>query len=147
MRKPHNQILTGAAVLLAPLAAAQLSNAQITNEIEANISHPFIIGNTTLPPGEYHFRMLPDSNMTIMTVRSADDKLGEEFLVRRSIDQTMPKHSELVFNRYGDKEFLSKIYEGGSRTGVAVEEPSRQELRLQKQNQQPTEHTESQSSE
>jgi hypothetical protein len=71
---------------------------------------------------------------------------AEEFLVRTSIDPTVPKHSELVFNRYENKEFLSKIYEGGSRTGVAVEEPSRQELRLQKQNQQPTEHTESQSS-
>jgi hypothetical protein len=145
MQKRFNLMSIAAVVLFTAITTVQLSDAQITNQIQANISHPFVIGNTTLPPGQYDFRMLPGSDLTVMTVRSADNKIGEEFLVRTSQDTTTPQHSELVFNRYGDKEFLSKIYEGGSRIGVAVVEPSRQELRLQKQGQQPVEHAEAQS--
>ncbi|HTU46011.1 MAG TPA: hypothetical protein VMF91_13160 [Bryobacteraceae bacterium] len=146
MRKRRNPMLTLAAIILAPLAAAQLSNAQIANEIVATIEHPFTIGNTTLPSGKYDFRMLQGSSMTVMTITNANDRISEEFLVRASDAKTAPTHTELVFNCYGNREFLTRIYEGGSRAGVAVEEPSRQELRLQKQGQSPVERTETQTS-
>jgi len=124
------------------MLGAQLSSAQVADPIEANIHHRFTIGNTTLPPGKYTFQMMPDTDLTVMTARSHDGNTAEEFLVREAKAPDAPKHSELVFDRYGNRELLSRVYEEGSKIGVAVVEPSRAELRLQKQGQHPIEHTE-----
>jgi len=88
--------------------------------------------------------MLQDSDQSIMTATSADGNEGIEFLVRESIDSHTPRHTELIFNRYGNKEFLTHIYEIGDKTGVAVAENSREEMRLRKQGKAPFEHTEEQ---
>lgn len=135
-----NATLATAAMLTAFFSIPQVSNAQIIGEVEANIPHSFTIANTTFPAGKYYFRMSPNSDLEVMTVRSADDKISGEFLVRESRCSHTPSHSEVVFNRYGDSEVLSKVYESGERLGVAVEEPSRIEARLQKQGLHPVEH-------
>lgn len=146
MQRGPDCYLAMAALILSPFVAAQVASAQITNEISATVNHPFIIGNTTLPPGKYNFRMIQGSDMTAMTVRSATNpNMAEDFLVRQSRANQSPAHTELVFNRYGNKEFLTKIYQGGSQIGVAVEEPSRDEVQMQNQGQHAYEHTEEQS--
>ena len=127
-------------VLFAPFAEAQ-----ITNEIKANVHHSFIVDNTTLPPGQYVFRMLGTQALTSMLVTSANGDTSVEFLVREATDSHVPKHSELVFRRYEKKEFLAKIFEVGTKDGVAVEELSHEEARLKKQGQKAVEHTEEQS--
>jgi hypothetical protein len=117
---------------------------QITSEIYATIHHSFIVGNATLPAGRYVFGMLPDSQLQIMTARNTQNDAAAEFLVRTSLDAHVPNHSELLFNKYGNKEFLLHVYQTGEQTGVTVLEPSREESRLQKKGQVPTEHTEEQ---
>ncbi len=119
-------------------------NAQITDAIRAHVDHSFIIGNTTLPPGEYTFRMMQDSDLAVMTATSENDKTSVEFIVRDAIDDHTPSHSELVFRKYGNTEFLSKIFESGSKTGAEVTETNRQEARLAKHMQHATEHSEEQ---
>lgn len=128
--------------LFASMCLAQISHAQIVDQIQADVSHSFIVANTTFPAGKYDFRIQPDSDLTIMTVTSADGKHSAEFIVREAQTNHTPQHSELIFNRYGDKEFLSKIFEEGSQIGSAVAEVPRQELRLQRKGQHPVEHTE-----
>ena len=132
--------LAGLLLVLAVTAA----QAQISGEIEANIHHTFIVGNATLPPGRYMFRMVPDTDLTAMSVTSADGATSAEFLVRTSDDAHMPSHSELIFNKYGSKEYLTRIYETGTKAGVAVVDESRSETRLKKHGQHATEHTEEQ---
>ena len=133
---------TFASILL--VLATPTAQAQISDRIEANLHHSFVVGNTTLPPGRYVFRTLQHSDLQIMTVTSADGGTAAEFLVRTSYDTHTPKHSELEFNRYGNKEFLTHIYQAGSKIGVAVVDPSREEGRLKKQGQSATPHTEEQ---
>lgn len=79
-----------------------------------------------------------------MTVSSADGRTSADFLIRDSQADHTPKHSELVFNRYGNQEFLKHIYEVGTKDGVTVMEASRAEERLKKQGQSATSHTEEQ---
>jgi hypothetical protein len=117
-------------------------SAQITNEIRAHIDHSFVIGNTTLPPGEYTFRLMQNSELSLMTASSENDKTNVDFIVRAAIDDHTPAHTELTFRKYGNTEFLSKIFENGSKTGVEVTETSREESHLVKEGQQPTLHTE-----
>ena len=123
-------------------AGASRLNAQIINEIRAHIDHSFIIGDTTLPPGDYAFRMIQDSDLSAMNVTSENDKIGEEFIVRDTVGDHTPTHTEIVFRKYGNTEFLSKIFEAGSKSGVEVTETSRQEARFVKQHQRAMEHTE-----
>ncbi len=127
------------------LMGASSLSAQITNPIIAHINHKFTVANATLPPGTYTFQIMPGTDLTVMTVSNKDGTIADEFLVRESEASHVPKHSELVFNRYDGREFLTHVYEQGSRIGVAVAETSRAELRLQKQGKHPYEHTEEQS--
>ena len=124
--------------------AAPAAHAAITGHIDADITHPFTIVNTTLPPGHYVFRMEPATDLQIMTLTNASGDTSVAFMVRPLIDNHVPKHSELVFNRYGHREFLEKIFEMGHKTGVAVIEPSHEEAQLRKEGQKPFEHTEEQ---
>jgi hypothetical protein len=130
-------------VCLALMLGAQIAMADITGQVDANIPFSFHIGNTTLPAGKYVFRMMNGSDLMIMTVRSADNKYAQEFLVRPSLAPTVPSHSELIFKRYGHEEFLKKIFETGAQTGVAVDESSRAESRLQKKGTKGVTHSQS----
>ncbi len=128
--------------MLVFLVAAPCARAQITNQIDVRIHHPFIVGNTTLPSGHYQFHMLEKSGLSAMVATNISDGASTEFLVRMSQDSHTPRHTELVFNQYGRKDFLSDIYEDGSKIGVAVDDPSWEESRLQKAGEKPTPQTE-----
>jgi len=143
MRHIQSAVLVAVAITLA-FFADPIGHAQIVGQVAADIHHSFIVGNATLPPGNYVFRMLSGSDNNLMSVTSADGNAGAEFLVNQSVDSHTPRHTELVFDRYGRKEFLRHIYERDDKNGVTVAEPSRIEARLQKQGQTPFEHTEEQ---
>ncbi len=132
-----------ASVFLVTTGATYL-DAQINNPIRAHVDHSFVIGDKTLPPGDYTFQMMEGSNLTVMTVTGPSNKVSAVFNVQRSIDDHTPKHSELVFRKYGDTEFLSKVYESGTKTGVEVTESRKQEARFASQGQRAVEHIEEQ---
>jgi len=119
-------------------------SAQITDQILAHVNHGFVVGNKTLPPGDYTFRIERNSDLGVMIVQNKNGDNVAQFAVRQSIDNHTPAHSQLVFKRYGNTEFLSKVYESGSRSGVAVDAISSEEQRLMKSGQQGTEHIEEQ---
>ena len=135
-------LLPAAVGILFLTAGASGLNAQITNAIQAHVDHNFIIGDTTLPPGDYTFRMMQNSDLTVMTATNADDKTSVEFIVREAMVDHNPGHSELVFRKYGNTDFLSKIFEKGSKVGVEVAEADREEARVAKHGLHGMEHTE-----
>jgi hypothetical protein len=132
------------AIFVFAAAGANWANAQIINAIQAHVSHSFMIGDKTLPPGEYTFRMESNSDLGVMTVQNKNGENVAQFNVRQSIANQRPAHSELVFRKYGNTEFLSKVYEVGSKTGVAVTETAKEEARLVNQGQKAQEHAEAQ---
>jgi hypothetical protein len=90
MKKDLRTLATVLVSLFFVTASAPWLSAQIANEIRAHLDHSFVIGNTTLPPGDYTFRMVQDSDSSVMTVTSQDDKISEEFLVRTTIADHTP---------------------------------------------------------
>lgn len=142
--KPHLSTLAPVIFGLVLTTAASRLSAQITNPIQAHVNHSFMVGDKTLPPGDYTFRIEPGSDLGVMVVQTKNGDNVAQFNVRQSIDNRRPKHSELVFKRYGNTEFLSKIYEVGSKTGVSVSETSKEEMRMMKEGQRAIEHTEEQ---
>jgi hypothetical protein len=126
-------------LLLVAVTAPGL-NAQITVPVHAEINHSFVAVTKTLPAGQYTF--IVQGNGTSMVIQNSKGNDVELVMVRESIANHTPQNAEIVFRKYGDKEFLSKLYLGGNKTGVAVSGTSKEEEQLTKAGQQPTEHSE-----
>ena len=95
---------------------------QIIGELVANIPFTFHAGGAKLPPGKYTIHVLDNSNLGLMEIQSADGRTAALFQVREAQDSTEPKKSELVFNHYGNRYFLSKLFDDGDKVGSAVVE-------------------------
>ena len=98
------------------IAGAGCLDAQISDTIRAHLNHSFLIGDKTLPPGDYTLRMSHDPADGVMIIQNKSGDNVAEFTVRQSVDSRTPKHTELMFRKYGNAEFLSKVYEGAQKT-------------------------------
>ena len=116
-------------LVLALTICASKANAQIVGDLEANIPFQFHAGNTKLPAGEYRIHVLDESDLTIMEISSADGSISALFQVGAAEANSAPAKSELVFNKYGNRYFLAKLFDEGNRSGSQVVE-SRYEKRV-----------------
>ena len=96
------------------------AHAQIIGDLEVNIPFQFHAGNTKLPPGQYIIRMLNDSDLTVMEISSADGSTSALFEVQQAEANSAPAKSELIFNKYGNRYFLAKLFDEGNPSGSEV---------------------------
>jgi hypothetical protein len=96
------------------------AHAQIIGDLEVNIPFQFHAGNTKLPAGKYRIHMLDDSDLTIMEISSADGSTSALFQVQEAEANTTPAKSELIFNKYGNRYFLAKLFDEGNPSGSQV---------------------------
>lgn len=101
------------AVLLGCLIAASASRAQaqIVDPIKADIPFGFHVGEKLLPAGEY---TITEKYPGLMEIQRDDGKEAAFFATTDSQQRQGPKASELIFNKYGNETFLSRIEERGS---------------------------------
>src|SRR5215510_15770312 len=93
-------IVFGAASLVSALAAP------FTVKIRAEIPFDFNVGKKRLPKGEYLIESLNDAGT--LTIRNAKRGKAVTFSTIRHKPTDGPK-SKLIFNRYGDQYFLTRI--------------------------------------
>jgi hypothetical protein len=127
------------ALALALTLCPSTAQAQIDGDLEANISFPFHAGNAKFPAGRYIVRFLEDSDHSVMEISSADGRTSALFEVQTTQVGSTPVKDELVFNKYGNRYFLAKLFEEGSATGNEVVE-SRYEKRVDKATVEAQEH-------
>lgn len=72
------------------------------------------------PAGKYKIRVDDGSDLKTMEIQSADGKSSALFEVRSAQAQNNPQSTELIFNHYGNRYFLAKIFDEGARAGSAV---------------------------
>jgi hypothetical protein len=79
----------------------------------ANIPFDFSIGNSPLPSGEYTVSPAFEGHNTVLVIRSADWR--QQVIVQASAAESAKtlRENKLVFRRYGDQYFLSKIWVRG----------------------------------
>jgi len=116
-------ISLGAASLATTLAAP------FTVKIRADIPFDFMVGKRRMPKGEYLIESVGDSGT--LTIRHAKKGKAVTFNTIRHKPTDSPK-SKLVFNRYGDQYFLSRIWDGSSETILKLNK-SKTEKRIAKQ--------------
>lgn len=105
------------------------AHAQIIGDIEANITFQFHVGDAKLPPGKYVARILDDSDPSVMEISSLDGSTSALFLVEPIQANSAPGKTELIFNKYGKRYFLARLFDEGNATGSRVV-PSRYEKRI-----------------
>ncbi len=93
--------------------------AQITTPLTSDIPFPFTVGDTQLPAGTYTIRVVDDSDLNSLLIASMDGKTSVRFLARETDLSQPATRSELEFQKYGDREFLSAIFEEGTMIGSA----------------------------
>jgi hypothetical protein len=93
---------------------------QIIGQLEADIPFTFHAGGAKLPPGKYTIHVLDNTDLGTMEIQSADGRTAAMFEIREAQDSTSPKKTELIFDHYGNRYFLSKLFDEGEKVGSAV---------------------------
>ena len=111
--------------LLVGLGAAMSASAQTASDepIEANIPFAFVVRDTTLPPGKYLIRVADDyDNLNVLEIRSSAGHTAVVFdteTVPVAVNAKQRK-SELIFDKVGDRYFLSRVFGDGDDSGNEV---------------------------
>ena len=105
------------------------AQAQIIGDLDVSIPFQFHAGSTKLPPGKYVIHMLDNSNLTVMEISSVDGTTSALFDVESEEANSEPAKNELIFNKYGNRYFLAKLFDQENPNGSKVVE-SRYEKRI-----------------
>lgn len=103
---------------LSLMATAQVVHAQQT--LVVNIPFEFRTTNATLPAGEYYVERVGRSG-DVLAMRNADTNAAAVVMTMPTRAKNGQSESKLVFHRYGNRYFLSQIWE--SQGGLGRELP------------------------
>jgi hypothetical protein len=98
------------------------ANAQIIGDVEAKIPFQFHAGSTKFPAGEYRIHVLDNTDLSVMEISSVDGSVSGLFQVLDAETNSEPAKTELIFNKYGNRYFLAKLFDEGNRNGSQVAE-------------------------
>jgi hypothetical protein len=111
--------------VMALTAMASTRVAQAEELLVINIPFDFVAGNTTLPAGEYAIKVSAPERTLLLIDRQ--DAAASAFMntdpVATSEIQT---ESKLIFNRYGDRYFLSQVWTAGNSRGRQLRKSARE---------------------
>jgi hypothetical protein len=113
-----NLLLTALGAGLVAMVGAAPASAMATQSIKAHIPFAFVVENTSLPAGDYTIEPLGIDEPSVLVIRSADDKVVVEFLTNATTPEKPLNSAELVFDRYGKKEFLKQILVPGDQSAA-----------------------------
>ena len=128
-RGHHRLMLFFMALVFALALYPNQAHAQIIGNLEVNIPFQFHAGNVKLPPGKYLVHMLDSSDPGVMEITNADGSTAALFEVQQAQDNSSPAKSELIFDKYGNHYFLTKLFDEGNPSGNQLLE-SRYEKRV-----------------
>ena len=109
------------ALCLLTVGGGIVANAQIDSDsiVEANVPFAFVVGNTTVPAGKYEIRGINDNTPGVLELRRAKGRkmLAFETEAAQTRDNEPATKTELVFDKVGDKYFLSQVWVAGNGSG------------------------------
>ena len=111
-----------------------VANAQIDSDITivGNVPFTFVVGDTTLPAGQYTIKVLEGDSTHVLELRSVIGHTSVVFETENTETRgsRVVNKSELVFHRIGDNYFLSQVWMAGIASGSELAK-SRMEKRLE----------------
>jgi hypothetical protein len=122
--------MTALLLTLALATAVTTANGQGQPRLKANVPFEFIVGDKTLPAGEYAVSAL-GVGKEVLTIQGTQRKHDAV----RLTDVTRPrlnKSAALIFHRYGNTYFLSQVWVRGDSPGWQLLK-SRQERAIERE--------------
>jgi hypothetical protein len=104
------RILAVTAAFLAFTTVAGQCQAQTPITLKGNIPFAFVVGNKTLPAGEYTIQRALQGTATVQWIRSADGSVSLMFGTMEADQNDKDSEPRLIFDHYGDQYFLSQIW-------------------------------------
>jgi hypothetical protein len=112
--------------LLSLLSVMPLA-AQIVNGVDFTTTFPFYAGNAKMPAGSYKITQ-SDMDASILQIQS-NDGVHSAFIEFLPMHSAQPHpHSDVTFHKYGDTEYLNRIWVRGQEYGMKVD-PTKAEIK------------------
>ena len=125
MRKQFLALATFVAFIALAVGSVQ---AQTGYRIQTNIPFDFTAGETSLRAGSYSVEMISDNALLLRSIAGKKTVL----LLTRATEPGGKDQARIIFNRYGDRYFLSQVCVSGGDVGRELH-PSGAERRLAKE--------------
>jgi hypothetical protein len=109
------------------LLMASSALAQSNTQTRVNIPFSFVVGEKTLPAGEYVIRRNKRDSDTTWVIEPKTTGASVVLLTTTDRSTETPEKSTFVFNRYDDVYFLTAFWTAGSNTGREVQMSDREE--------------------
>jgi hypothetical protein len=111
--------------VMALTAMASTRIAQAQEAVAVNIPFDFAAGKTTLPAGEYSVKVSESTHSLILISRK--DSSASAFIITYPVAAAnVQTESKLVFNRHGDRYFLSQVWSEGNSQGRQLMKTARE---------------------
>ena len=110
--------------LLSLLLVAGSAIAQ-TIRVRADIPFSFAVGSKTLPAGTYDLGTISDDTK-MLQLRARNGNTGMTVVSNAAENLKPADRTKLVFNRYGDRYFLSQIWLAGETRGRELPKSNRE---------------------
>jgi len=121
------------AAMMALTAMASTRVAQAQDLLVVNIPFDFMAGDTALPAGEYSIKVSAPERTLLLIDRK--DAAASSFMNTEAVATTeIQSESKLIFNRYGDRYFLSQVWTEGNSRGRQLLKSAREKEMAQRTN-------------
>lgn len=110
--KKHALTLIGVLSLVLAAGSAFAQDIDVKGDIPFN----FIVNKAAMPSGQYELKSLTEDGK-MLSLRGPDGKAVGIFSSIHAESLNASEKTKLVFNRYGDRYFLSQIWVAGARYG------------------------------
>jgi hypothetical protein len=90
-----------------------------------NVPFDFVAGNQNLPAGEYSVKV-SQTDARIVLIERKDATAAMFIGTNAVVANTIQSESKLVFNRYGDRYFLSQVWNEGNSRGRQLMKTARE---------------------
>ena len=104
------------------VASAHAQNSSANQKV--TIPFDFFVGSEKLPAGKYILRA--EDSRTAMRIQRGDQSIGTYFLIHPVGGSQIQDQSKLIFRKYGDQYFLSRVWAAGHATGHELNMSNRQ---------------------
>ena len=115
-------------IALATLTTCLSTNAfgQAGKSVVANVKFDFQIGDRTFPAGEYRIQSLSRESDNILQIISVRDASRNEIIVASRANESERQMPRLVFQKYVDGYFLTRIFMDIEQGVYSIRPPYRQ---------------------
>lgn len=124
------QVLSAILLIGFIMAASFAAQAQAARRIRVNVPFDFVVGKRTLPAGTYTVKQMTRDNDSLLLLQSADGRTTESVLTNRVEATKESAAAQLDFHRYGDTNFLFRVWTPGTQSGRELPRSKAERVRV-----------------